>query len=171
MSHRPIVLTAVIWVGLNSNRIPVLHPFWPHFIHYNDVGSDIAVSDIFDLQSLRAALDDMPMVDLFELKATKGIEPRWRRILYDGENRQMRADGTEYIKGDWIEPFVGQDEELSCWSFWQNLGAETEYSADRFNASECVHSHGSCSITIDPLATARLSQREVVVPLQYCADE
>lgn len=116
----------MIYLAYNSGRIPILPPFWPHYAHYYEDGLDASFGDVFDLPRLRAALDDLPLVELFELKASTGVPERWRRIRHDGESRQIRADGTEYAMGDWIEPFTGNEETLGCWSWWQNMGAETE---------------------------------------------
>lgn len=81
----------------------------------------------------------MPLVDMFELKATLGIQARWREILYDGEHPQTRDDGRAYVPGEWIGPIAdgGADERVACWSFWMNMGGETDNPLqDRLNASE-----------------------------------
>ena len=135
-----VKLRTVIYLAYHSDRIPILAPFWPHYSHYVEEGVDMAVGDVFDLPRLRAALEDLPLVELYELKSSVGVPEQWQRILYDGETPQLRADGTSYSKGDWIEPLQGMEEQLGCWSFWHNLGSETDvdYFTMRMNISECL---------------------------------
>ena len=73
------------------------------------------MSDVFDLDHLSAALDDMPLVELHELKHSFGVPPRLQTIVYDGHVPQQ-LDGRDLVPGELIPAEMPEIEELGCWS-------------------------------------------------------
>lgn len=118
---------SVIHLGVLSNRIPILAPF--RLVH-GETPESIAVSDVFDLHYLSAMLDDMPLVELHELKHTFGIRPRLQTIVYDGEVPQWTENGRALVKGDLLLEEPSLREKLGCWSTTESRGERSGMSAD-----------------------------------------
>jgi hypothetical protein len=106
---------------LLSDRIPILGNFISVPEHFGGKASLIAVSEIFDLIRLSAVLN-LPIVETHELKISKEMPERLRRIQYDGEVAQVDAAGRELGIGDWIEAVEPLSEVLGCWSYGMAKG-------------------------------------------------
>jgi len=94
--HKPwerYAKASVVDVAFMSGRIPITPPFMPHQGHLHGTAPFIPVSDVFDLEFLSKMKDDIPILEMHQLKA------------------QMNTTGS------YEEP---KEESLGCWSFYLN---------------------------------------------------
>ena len=131
----------VIYLGVLSERTPILPPFRLVNLQSND---SVPVSDIFNLRRLSGVLDEMPLVEMHELKHSIGLPPRLQSIVYDGEVPQSGKVGTRFVKGDLIPMEEPEDEVLGCWSMAESKGEEAGKSG-RFIMNMGVYSVDSIS--------------------------
>jgi hypothetical protein len=129
-----------VHLAVNAGRIPVVTPFYPHYVHYDEVITrDLPVGRVFDLKRLSVALADTPIVEAHELKRIWGMEKEHAAVLYDGEVKQSAGKwGMKLKKGVRIPPedWEKQDETLGCWSFYGNFGGEGSAPMDRIGLSQ-----------------------------------
>jgi len=118
---------AVIYLSVLSDRIPILPPF--RLVHEESPES-VPVSDIFDLHFLAATLDDLPIVELHELKKSYGTPPRIDYVVYDGEVPQVGSNGLPLVAGDVIRAQEPERDVLGCWSAFMSRGEVPGMSAD-----------------------------------------
>lgn len=84
--------------------------------------TDVAVSEIFDLSQLSSSLNDMPVVELHEVKGTTTRPERLMKVMYDGETEQYKKDASTWKAGEWIHAQDLGDDEVGCWSMYGAKG-------------------------------------------------
>ena len=122
-------LTAVLYLAVLSERVPIVPAFTANVFHTGSgaggVVHDVAVGEIFDLNYLSAVLNDLPIVEMHELKGTNLEPARLKEVVYDGEFPQMAKDEDRNLEiGEHIPPEAPEWEDIGCWSFWGGLGKQ-----------------------------------------------
>jgi hypothetical protein len=127
----------VIHIGFLSNRIPVLPPFAVHAGHLGGQASVVAVSEVFDLTQLSSILEDLPIVELHELKVADNLPDRLVYTRYDGEAPLLTPGGDSVAVGELVPAESTESEGLGCWSISEYEG-RNGYWIDSPNLSKPV---------------------------------
>ena len=98
-----------IQIAIQSNRIPVVAPFFGYDSHLGGRAGAVPTGDIFDLSRL-AMYWEKPIVEAYELKVSSDYLDHSRVVKYDGEHTM------DIPVGSMIRAEEPESEALTCWS-------------------------------------------------------
>lgn len=133
-SHQ--LIKSEVDLAVRSARIPVVAPFYPNFVHYDEFHTrDLPVGRVFDLKHLSTVLANLAIVEAHELKRVWAMADEHSIVTYDGEVSQPSGVmSTKLEKGARIPPenWEDQDEVLGCWSYYGHFGFDGSAPMERF---------------------------------------